>query len=146
MAKVGLSMMKLATSREVPRGIKTILQPRADESFIVNTDFMRVKGQIEIVNFYEQVPRYPLQDVVVDKDSAVFDSEYSENIPMARDHEHLVRFESADDDAFNTLRQTLQRKVAKVLESESKATQEGRSDQMMKGTWAHTQHVVLCGS
>ncbi|KAK0725864.1 ankyrin repeat-containing domain protein [Lasiosphaeris hirsuta] len=133
LAKVGLSVMKLA-NREVPRGVKNILQPRTNESFMVNSDFMRilVKRQIEIVNFYEQVPRYPLQDLVVDKDSAVFDSEHSENIPMARDHEHLVRFESVDDDAFNTLRQTLQRKVAQVLETESKATQEGRSDRMMR--------------
>jgi hypothetical protein len=61
---------------------------------------------------------------VVDKDSAVFDSEKSENIPMARDHEHLVRFESAHDDAFHTLCQTLQRKVSKILETTSKSTQE----------------------
>lgn len=64
LTKVGLSVIKFASGREVPRGVKTILQPRADESFIVNTDFMRIKGQIEIVNFYEQVPRYPLQDLV----------------------------------------------------------------------------------
>ena len=44
-----------------------MLQPRADESFIVNTEFMRIKGQIEIVNFYEQVARYPLQDLVCRK-------------------------------------------------------------------------------
>ena len=45
----------------------------------------------------------------------MFDSESSENIPVARDHEHLVRFESAEDDAYHTLRQTLHRKVTKLL-------------------------------
>jgi len=55
--------MKLA-SMEVPKNVKILLQPKANESFIVNTEFMRVKGQIPIVNFYEQVPRHPLQDLV----------------------------------------------------------------------------------
>jgi hypothetical protein len=59
----------------------------------------------------------PLVVKVVDKDSAVFDSERSENIPVARDHEHLVRFEDAEDDAYHTLRQTIRRKVTKILES-----------------------------
>ena len=62
---------------------------------------------------------------MVDKDSAVFDSEYSENIPVARDHEHLVRFDSANDDAYHTLCQTLQRKVSKVLEDVAKINSDG---------------------
>ncbi|KAK5657168.1 hypothetical protein OQA88_3225 [Cercophora sp. LCS_1] len=130
-AKVGLSVMKLA-SREVPRSVKTMLQPRANESFIVNSDFMRVKGQIQIINFYEQVARQGLQDVVVDKDSAVFDSDWSENIPLARDHEHLVRFEGEQDDAYNTLRQTLQRKVTKLLQEIAESAKDGRSDRLMR--------------
>ena len=60
---MGMSVMKFA-SKEVPKNVKTALQPRGNESFIVNTDFMGVKGQIPIVNFYEQLPRYPLQDLV----------------------------------------------------------------------------------
>ena len=60
---MGLSVMKLA-SREMPKNVKSMLQPRANESFIVNTEFMRVKGQVAIVNFYEQMPKYPLQDLV----------------------------------------------------------------------------------
>ncbi|KAK3322970.1 hypothetical protein B0H66DRAFT_217876 [Apodospora peruviana] len=128
LTKVGLSVMKLA-SREVPKSVKTMLKPRANESFINNSDFMRVKGQISIVNFYEQVARHGLQDVVVDKDSAVFDSEWSENIPVARDHEHLVRFESAQDDAYNTLQQTLQRKITKLLEEIAESGKDGMIQQ-----------------
>ncbi|KAK1757002.1 ankyrin repeat-containing domain protein [Echria macrotheca] len=131
LAKVGLSVMKLA-SREIPKGVKPMLQPRANESFIINSEFMRAKGRIQIVNFYEQFARSGLQDVVVGKDSAVFDSEWSENIPMARDHEHLVRFESAEDDAYNTLRQTLRRKVTKLLEEIAQSTKDGRSDLMIR--------------
>jgi len=121
--------MKLA-SKEVPKSVKPMLKPRGNESFIVNSDFMRVKGQIQIVNFYEQVARQRLQDVVVDKDSAVFDSEWSENIPVARDHEHLVRFESAEDDAYNTLRQTLRRKVTKLLEDIAESEKDGMIHQL----------------
>ena len=55
--------MKLA-SIEMPKNIKSVLQPGANESFIINTEFMRVKGQIPILNFYEQVPRHPLRDLV----------------------------------------------------------------------------------
>lgn len=62
-AKAGLSFMKLA-NREIPKNVKSMLQPRGDESFMINTDFIRVKGQIEIVNFYEQVARAHLQDLV----------------------------------------------------------------------------------
>ncbi|PKS12546.1 hypothetical protein jhhlp_000754 [Lomentospora prolificans] len=129
--KLGLNMMKLA-NREVPKNVKTVLQPRGDESFIVNSDFMRVKGQIAIVNFYEQVPRYPSQHLVVDKDSAVFDCEYSENIPVARDHEHLVRFENVEDDAFHMICQTLQRKIASLLEERAHTSRNGYTQQMMR--------------
>lgn len=55
--------MKVA-SKEVPKNVKTVLKPRANNSFVVNSYFMRIKGHIEIVNFYEQVPRYPLQELV----------------------------------------------------------------------------------
>jgi len=112
---------------EVPRNVRSALQPRGTESFVANKDFMGVTGSTAIVNFYEQAPRPLLQDLVVDKDSAVLDSEYSENIPVARDHEHLVRFEGPDDDAYVTLHQTLQRKVADILDREAESAKEGRS-------------------
>ncbi|KAK4451554.1 hypothetical protein QBC34DRAFT_401310 [Podospora aff. communis PSN243] len=131
LAKTGLSFMKLA-NREIPKNVRTMLQPRGDESFIINTDFIRAKGQIEIVNFYEQVTRAHLQDLVVDKDSAVLDSERSENIPVARDHEHLVRFEDAEDDAYHTLRQTIRRKVTKILENMSEREKTGQKDNLLR--------------
>ena len=62
----------------------------------------------------------------MDKDSAIFDSENSENIPVARDHEHLVRFEGSNDDSYHMLCQTLQRKVAHILEAGSKRDKEGK--------------------
>lgn len=55
--------MKL-TNKEVPKNLKTVLTPRGDESFVVNSDFMRVKGHIAIVNFYEQLPTGIIQDLV----------------------------------------------------------------------------------
>jgi hypothetical protein len=54
------------------------------------------------------------------------DSEYSENIPVARDHEHLVRFSGPDDDAYVTLCQTLTRKIAEFLARTSQIVQSGR--------------------
>jgi hypothetical protein len=125
-SKAYLSMMKLA-NKEIPKNVKTVLQPRGSESFVVNTDFMRVKGTIAIVNFYEQVPTQGIQDLVVDKDSAVFDSEHSENIPLARDHHHLVRFSSANDDAYHTISQTLKRKVMHLLSDLAKSAHNGQS-------------------
>jgi alpha-beta hydrolase superfamily lysophospholipase len=62
-SRVYLSMMKLG-NKEIPKNIKTVLQPRGSESFAVNSDFMRVKGNIHIVNFYEQVPTQGIQDLV----------------------------------------------------------------------------------
>lgn len=50
-----LSAMKMG-NKEVPKNIKTALQPRRPDVFAANTDFMQVKGKIAIVNFYEQVP------------------------------------------------------------------------------------------
>ena len=68
----------------------------------------------------------PIAVQVVDKDSAVLDSAYSENIPVARDHEHLVRFGNAEDDAYNTMCQTLKRKVAQILDWSAKSAKESK--------------------
>ncbi|KAK0641741.1 hypothetical protein B0T16DRAFT_220282 [Cercophora newfieldiana] len=143
LAKAGLSFMRFA-NKEIPRNVKTMLQPRADESFIINTDFIRAKGPIEIVNFYEQVARPHLQDLVVDKDSAVFGSERSEDIPVARDHEHLVRFESCEDDAYCTLQQTLERKVTKILDELAEVEDEKNLDRLRKACLSSLgQHAPL---
>jgi hypothetical protein len=54
MPKIGLSLAK-AMNREIPVEVKSMLQPRTNESFIANSDFMRIKGPISIINFYEQL-------------------------------------------------------------------------------------------
>lgn len=64
---------------------------------------------------------------VVDNDSAVFDSEHSENIPLAKDHHHLVRFSSPDDDAYHTVSQTLKRKVTQLLHEVAQSAHNGKS-------------------
>ena len=129
--KLGLHVMRLA-NKEVPRNIKTALQPRGDESFNVNSNFMRIKGDITVVSFYEQVPRFPTQHLVVDKDSAVLHCEFSENFPVARDHEHLVRFENIEDDAFLSLYETLQRKITHLIEERAHTSRNRYTQQMMR--------------
>jgi ankyrin repeat domain-containing protein 50 len=62
-SQIGLKIGKLS-NREVPSNVKTILEPRANEAFIVNSEFMKVKGQIAIVNFYEQVKMAKLGELV----------------------------------------------------------------------------------
>lgn len=132
-------------NKEVPKNIKSALQPRRPDVFAANTDFMQVKGKIAIVNFYEQVPTRMSELVgpfsvftistktfsdslqVVDNDSAVFDSEHSENIPLARDHHHLVRFSSPDDDAYHTVSQTLKRKVTQLLHEVAQSAHNGKA-------------------
>ncbi|KAI1415548.1 ankyrin repeat-containing domain protein [Hypoxylon sp. FL1857] len=104
--------MGRAINHSVPPKIMTALQPEADETYIVNTQFMRIKGDISIINFYEQKPQGLVGDVVVTRGSAIFDCETSENMPVARNHRDLARFEAADDDFYHTLCQTLLRKVA----------------------------------
>lgn len=137
-----LSAMKMG-NKEVPKNIKTALQPRRPDVFAANTDFMQVKGKIAIVNFYEQVATrmselvsafiehsksgIPNHLQVVDNDSAVFDSEHSENIPLARDHHHLVRFSGPDDDAYHTVSQTLKRKVTQLLQEVAQSAHNGKS-------------------
>lgn len=63
---------------------------------------------------------------VVDKDSAVFDSEHSENIPLARDHHHLVRFDNANDDAYHTICLTLKRKVTQIINDITQSAHNGK--------------------
>ncbi|KAI1456398.1 hypothetical protein F4805DRAFT_432715 [Annulohypoxylon moriforme] len=100
----------------VPPKIMTALQPDADETYIINTQFMRIKGSTSIVNFYEQKPQNLLVgDVAVTRNSAIFDTETAENVPVARNHQDLVRFGSVDDEFYYTLRQTLQRKVREFM-------------------------------
>lgn len=113
--QLGIKIGKIA-NREVPANVKSILQPRASESFVANSDFMRIKGQISIVNFYEQILLPGLGDLVVDKDSAVFDSELAENVPIARDHRTIARFDGPEDDAYRALYETLCRKINTFLQ------------------------------
>ncbi|KAM0567757.1 hypothetical protein ACHAP9_005995 [Verticillium nonalfalfae] len=114
-AQTGLKLGKMMLHKQMPAQIKTALQPRTSESFICNSDFVKIKGSIAIVNFYEQVNLPGLGELVVDKDSAVFDSEKAENIPIARDHRRLVRFTGPEDDAYRTLLETLKRKIRVFL-------------------------------
>lgn len=139
-----LGLGKVA-NRQLPPNIKKMLEPRASEAFVANSDFMKIKGNISIVNFYEQKTTPGLSDLVswpsstawiqqltsvvvlkvVDKDSAVFDTGCAENMPLARDHRGLVRFENQDDDAYRALYQTLQRKVTKILSEIQKKEHRG---------------------
>lgn len=42
-----------------------MLQPRTNESFVANSDFMKIKGTISIVNFYEQAKTPGLGSLVL---------------------------------------------------------------------------------
>jgi hypothetical protein len=112
--KIGLSLAKVM-NRQIPAEVKSVLQPRTNQSFIANSDFMKVKGRITIINFYEQLNTPGLGTLVVDKDSAVFDSETAENIPLSRSHHQMVKYTSAEDDIYRVLYQTLQRLITGAL-------------------------------
>lgn len=43
-------------NHSVPPKVKAALQPEADETYVMNTQFMGIKGDISIVNFYESEP------------------------------------------------------------------------------------------
>ncbi|KAI1778047.1 ankyrin repeat-containing domain protein [Hypoxylon cercidicola] len=104
-----------AANHAVPPNVLTALRPEANEMYTINTQFMRIKGNISIVNFYEQRPQGLVGDLVVERGSAIFDSETSENMPVARNHRDLVRFETSQDDFYHTLCQTLRRKVSEFM-------------------------------
>ncbi|KAI0179372.1 ankyrin repeat-containing domain protein [Hypoxylon sp. FL1284] len=110
-----------AANHAVPPNVLSALRPEANEMYAVNTQFMRIKGDISIVNFYEQKPQGLVGDLVVERGSAIFDSETSENMPVARNHRDLVRFETAQDDFYHTLCQTLRRKVAEFMTAKKEA-------------------------
>ncbi|KAM0277760.1 hypothetical protein ACHAQH_005553 [Verticillium albo-atrum] len=131
-AQTGLKLGKVVLNKQVPAQVKTLLQPRASESFICNSDFMKIKGCISIVNFYEQLNMPGLGELVVDKDSAVFDSERAENIPIARDHRRLVRFDGPEDDAYRTLFETLKRKIGTFLHDAKREESDKLLDHMSK--------------
>ncbi|KAK3989083.1 ankyrin repeat-containing domain protein [Cladorrhinum sp. PSN332] len=128
---------------ELPKNVKPMLQTRSNDSFAINLDFMRVKGNIAVVNFYEQVDRPLLQDLVVDKDSAVFDSENSENIPMSRDHEHLVRFDGPDNDSYHLLCATLRRKLAGIFDGITKRKEDEHMQQMIHACLRSLGHTNI---
>jgi hypothetical protein len=128
--KVRISVLeKLAKAafREIPYNLKTALKPRANELFMINDDFASIKGQASIINFYEQKHMKGLDELVVDKDSAVLYFENEESIPLYRDHRELIRFEGADDDAFRLVFQTIKVKVSTVLNQDHDKAYEGSS-------------------
>lgn len=75
--KTALTLMSL-TGKELPKNVKKSLQPRDDESFRINSDFMRVRGQVLIVNFYEQKSRRLVNDLVCSAHSGL--QSWSSNI------------------------------------------------------------------
>ena len=132
-AKVAASTFKMA-GKSIPRAVEPMLKPGSDEQFILNSDFMHIKGRIEIINFYEQQEKkkFLMSDLVVDKDSAVFASEHSESFGVDRDHESLVRFRDANDDFYHTICQTLLRKTGSFLRSLAKEERRQASERMIK--------------
>lgn len=120
-----LEKMAKAAFHEMPYNLKTALKPRANELFEINDAFAGVKGSLAIVNFYEQKHMKGLDELIVDKDSAVLYFENEESIPIYRDHRELIRFENAEDDAYRLVFQTLQAKISALLnQDESKAHQD----------------------
>lgn len=51
-------------NRQIPSQVESELKPHADESFMVNSQFVKIAGSISIVNFYEQVTQPGLGDLV----------------------------------------------------------------------------------
>ena len=51
-------------SYEIPENLKSVLQPRANELFVINDEFPLVKEKISIVNFYEQRKTAILNELV----------------------------------------------------------------------------------
>jgi hypothetical protein len=110
-----LEKIAKAAFHEIPYNLKTALQPRANELFEINDTFASVKGSLAIVNFYEQKHMKGLDELIVDKDSAVLWFDNEESIPVYRDHRELIRFEDSDDDAYRLVFQTLQAKISTLL-------------------------------
>ena len=44
----------MVANYEIPKNLKTVLEPRSNELFAINDDFSDIKGDISIVNFYEK--------------------------------------------------------------------------------------------
>jgi len=134
--KLGLTMRKVL-NRQIPENIMPSVQPRSGETYSLNHSFMRVKGSIAIVNFFEQskVDRVPgLHKIVVDKDSAVFDAEDAESFPVARDHQNIVKFEDKNDNVYQTLLLSLRRKLASILADLQASEPDDTSRSMLNGT------------
>ena len=53
-----------AASYKIPENLKSVLAPKADDLFSINDEFPQVKGDIAIVNFYEQKTMTGLDDLV----------------------------------------------------------------------------------
>lgn len=60
---MAMALGKVA-KRQVPTKIKEMLEPRSTEAFVANSDFLKIKGSILIVNFYEQLAHPKLSDLV----------------------------------------------------------------------------------
>jgi hypothetical protein len=124
-------MAKLA-SKEVPAQLKATLHPHSDELFAINDDFGNIQGDIAIVNFYEQKKVAFLNELVVDKESAVLHGLNVESTALYRDHSEIVKFRGADDDAFKQISETVHRKVEEILAAESQLSGEQQMFKLRK--------------
>ncbi|KAE9375017.1 ankyrin [Stipitochalara longipes BDJ] len=127
-----LEKIAKAAFHEIPYNLKSALKPRANELFEINDAFAGVKGSIVIVNFYEQKHMKGLDELIVDKDSAVLYFENEESIPIFRDHRELIRFDNSEDDAYRLVFQTLQAKLSILLHRDGSKTYQDVTNQMRR--------------
>ncbi|KAF2268869.1 hypothetical protein CC78DRAFT_510110, partial [Lojkania enalia] len=114
--QAGIKLLKAATAKtyDIPRELRATLTPRSNELYVINEDFMRIKGSFAILNIYEQKIMTGMSELIVDKDSAVLHSEYSENYGFYRDHRELARFSGITDELCQRLFGIIKEKMEAV--------------------------------
>jgi len=92
-----------------PQRLLTALQTNSDVLYRLTTDFRFQLPDYEVCSFYEQRPMTGLSSLIVEKYSALLETNHEEQIPVDADHRAMCKFETDQNDTFEKVYKRIQR-------------------------------------
>ena len=113
-----IEKLKLPFNAESKK-LSAAVKPGAEELFAINEDFASIGMTIPILNFYEIAGSHTKSGPFVDRESAIMHYENEEFMGLRRNHRDLTRFESASDDVYGVVRDTIGRIIHSTITKET---------------------------
>ncbi|KAK5215750.1 hypothetical protein LTR47_009949 [Exophiala xenobiotica] len=96
-------------SHRPPQRLLTALQTNSEVLLRLTTDFRFQLPDYEVYSFFELRPMKGLSSLIVEKHSALLETNHEEQIPVDADHSAMCKFETENDDTFEKVYKRMKR-------------------------------------